>query len=473
VTDTVPYERLAGFGGTQAGVSRVFRPRSVEEVERLFGRRDPPFRTLGLHGAGRSYGDAPLNNGGAALDLSLLRSIPDWDPETGRVRVEAGVTIEDLWRATLPDGYWPPVVPGTMAVTLGGAVAANVHGKNCYAVGTIGDNVESLVVVLPTGERVECGPDRSPDLFRGVVGGFGMLGCITEITLRLKRVYSGNLKVAGIPTRSIQHTADVIEEHVADADYLVGWCDALAPERSLGRGVVHRADYLAEGEDPEGASSLRLDRQVLPTRILGLVPRTWVWAFLRLGLHRPGLRATNTLKSFSHRVGRRGTELVPHALFHFLLDYVPGWIRAYGKAGIIQVQPFLPKGVAIAAMREILQLARRRGLPPYLVVFKKHRPDSFLLSHGVDGYSLAMDFPAKRRAELWALAREIQQITIEAGGRFYFAKDSTLTPEDVRRFLPEENLRSFLELKRKCDPDAILQTDLARRVWPELCNPSP
>jgi FAD/FMN-containing dehydrogenase len=355
-----------------------------------------------------------------------------------------------------------------MHVTLGGAVAMNVHGKNCFTVGPIGEHIESLVLLLPTGERVECGPDRRPDLFRGVVAGFGMLGCITEVTLRLTRVFSGNLRVRSIPTRSIQHTAEVVEENGGDADYLVGWCDGLAPDRVLGRGVVHRADYLADGEDPDPEVGLRVDAQGLPDRILGAIPREWVWLFMRLGVHRPGLRITNSLKSVSHRLRHEGSYLQPHAQFHFLLDYVPGWIRAYGRRGLVQVQPFLPRDVAVDAMHEILRLAKRRGLPPYLVVFKKHRPDSFLLSHGLDGYSLAMDFPARHRAALWSLAHEIQRITIEAGGLFYFAKDSTLTAEDVRRFFPAENLRAFLELKRKCDPEGILQTDLARRVCPDL-----
>jgi FAD/FMN-containing dehydrogenase len=469
---TIPtLERLTGFGGAQPAVCRTLRPRDVEEVEALFREGRKLFRTLALRGAGRSYGDAAINDGGAVLDLSSLRTIREWDPETGRVRAEPGVTIEDLWRRVLPDGFWPPVVPGTMFVTLGGAVAMNVHGKNCFAVGPTGDHVESIELILPTGERVECGPDRRPDLFSAVVGGFGMLGCITEVTLRLKRVYSGQLRVRAIPTRSLEHTAAVVEENAGDADYLVGWCDGFTRDRALGRGAVHRGDYLDEGEDLHPEESLRLDRQDLPPRILGLVPREWVWVFMRLGLHRPGMRVTNALKTFSHRMHGESPHLLPHAQFHFLLDYVPGWIRAYGTAGLIQVQPFLPKAVAAEAMLEILRLAKRRGLPPYLVVFKKHRPDRFLLSHGLDGYSLAMDFPARRRAELWALAREIQRITIEAGGRFYFAKDSTLTPEDMRQSFPEPNIRAFLELKRKCDPEGVLQTDLARRVWPELCAP--
>jgi FAD/FMN-containing dehydrogenase len=295
-----------------------------------------------------------------------------------------------------------------------------------------------------------------------------MLGCITRIRLRLKRVHSGYLNVRAIPVGSIAEMAEAFEAHVGDADYLVGWCDGLASATARGRGVIHRADYLAEGEDPDPASSLRPEAQDLPPRMLGLLPRSQLWRVLRLLQTRPAMRLVNLGKQLAHRFDPRVVHRWRHSEFGFLLDYAPGFNRAYGAAGLIQVQPFVPRDRAVDAFEEILGLARRRGLPPHLVVFKRHRADRFLLSHGLDGYSLAMDFPAKRREELWALAREIQDLAIDAGGRFYFAKDSTLTPDQLARSYPAENLRGFAELRRKCDPEGWLQTDLARRVWPEL-----
>jgi FAD/FMN-containing dehydrogenase len=461
-------ERLSGFGGAQTGVSRVLRPRSISELEEIFrgGRRE--FRSLALRGAGRSYGDAALNDGGAALDLTLLDRIEAWDPERGVAEVQPGVTIDKLWRRTLPDGYWPTVVPGTSLATLGGVVAMNGHGKNCFRVGPIGDQIDELEILLPTGERLCCGPEQSSDLFSGVVAGFGMLGCVTRIRLRLKRVHSGYLNVRAVPAGSIGEMVDVFEENVADADYLVGWCDGLASPGALGGGVVHRGDYLAEGEDPDPAASLRPEAQDLSPRMLGAIPRSQLWRILRVLQTWPAMRLVNLAKHLGHRFDPRAAHRWRHTEFGFLLDYAPGFNRSYGPAGLIQVQPFVPADRAVDAFDEILRLARRRGLPPYLVVFKQHRADRFLLSHGLDGYSLAMDFPARRRRELWALAREIQDLAIEAGGRFYFAKDSTLTPEQRARCFPEENLRRFAELRRKCDPEGWLQTDLARRVWPDL-----
>jgi FAD/FMN-containing dehydrogenase len=459
---------LTGFGRSRAGVSRVFRPGSPDELEEALRAQAARSGSLGLRGAGKSYGDAAMNSGGAVIDTTGLDRVEAWDPETGIIDVQPGVTIEGLWRRALADGYWPAVCPGTMLATVGGAVSMNIHGKNCYAAGPIGDHVLEIRMVLPTGERVVCGPEENPDLFAGVVAGFGMLGCITSVRLRMKRVHSGSLHVRAIPVGSLAEMAHTFEENASDADYLVGWCDGMAKGGALGRGVVHRGDYLAPGAELRRAKPLRVEAQDLSPRILGVFPRDRAWLGIAALNRNPGMRLVNAAKYLNHRLGSRGPHLWSHIEFHFLLDYFPDWIRGYGSAGLIQVQPFVPRERAVDVFEEILRRAQRRGLPPYLAVFKKHRADRFLLSHGLDGYSMAMDFPARRRAELWELAREIQDLAIDAGGRFYFAKDSTLTPEQLHRFLPAENLRRFRELKQKCDPEGLLQTDLARRVWPDL-----
>jgi FAD/FMN-containing dehydrogenase len=180
------------------------------------------------------------------------------------------------------------------------------------------------------------------------------------------------------------------------------------------------------------------------------------------------MRLINALKYFAgQREAGKGAHRESHAAFNFLLDYVPGWKLAYRPIGLIQYQVFVPAERAAATMEKIMAMSRAAGLPPYLAVFKRHRPDEFLLSYEVDGYSLALDYrvtPANRE-RVWALAHQMDEVVLEAGGRFYFAKDSTLQRGAVERFQPRERLDAFMALKRRCDPENLLQTELYRRVF--------
>jgi FAD/FMN-containing dehydrogenase len=262
--------------------------------------------------------------------------------------------------------------------------------------------------------------------------------------------------------------AEAFTARLETADYLVGWVDTFAAGAAAGRGLVHAARYLDPGEDLDARQTLRVERQELPDTILGVVPKSVVWRFMRPLTNALGVRAVNAAK---YRLGRRESGhrfRQSHAAFQFLLDYVPGWKRAYGPGGLIQYQSFLPAATALAAYRELLARAQRAGLSPFLGVFKRHRPDAFWLTHAVDGYSLALDFRVTpdTRARLWALAGELDRVVLDAGGRFYFAKDSTLTPASAGAFLDPERTARFFALKDACDPDGLLVTDLARRVFP-------
>ncbi|MBI4768995.1 MAG: FAD-binding oxidoreductase [Chloroflexi bacterium] len=181
-------ERVEGWGRAVAGLSYLYRPTMVEGLQEVFQRAREAGCSVGLRGAGRSYGDAALNAENILLDLSRMRRILAWDPGRGVITVEPGVTIQQLWEYTIEDGWWPPVVPGTMFPTLGGCAGMNIHGKNNFRAGTLGEHILEFEALLPTGELLTCTPEQHPDLFHAIIGGFGMLGCFTRLTLQLKRV---------------------------------------------------------------------------------------------------------------------------------------------------------------------------------------------------------------------------------------------------------------------------------------------
>jgi FAD/FMN-containing dehydrogenase len=441
----------------------VFYPVDRQGIIEAFDEARRLNLKVALKGGGNSYGDAFQSPEGIVVDLSRMNRILAYDPRNGVIRCEPGVTIEQLWKHVIADGWWPPVVSGTSKVTLGGALAANIHGKNNLHAGPIGEHVLSFRLLKVNGETIECNP--IDELFYAAIGGFGLLGAFTEIELQLKRVYSGKLRVEAFITRNWSETFGVFERQ-ENRDYLVAWIDAFAADSGAGRGLVHAADYLGEGEDPHPEESLSVRAQELPDTAMGWIPKSKMHRLMSPFVSRRGMRFTNAMKYRAAKREHGKVLLQRFAEFSFLLDSVPNWKFAYKPGALIQYQAFVPKEQAEATFADITAYSRDRGHPPYLAVMKRHRPDRFLLSHSVDGYSLALDYPvhARRREDLWELTSELDRKVLAAGGRFYFAKDATMKKATADAFLGAAAER-FLQLKRQLDPEGILQTSLSTRVF--------
>src|SRR5512140_2423398 len=238
------FVQLENFGHSLRAPSYRFRPTRAEEIFETFCLTEKNGLTVTARGAGKSYNDAALNGGGVMLDLSAMNKILEWDPATGVVRCEPGVTLEQLWQRVEPDGWWPPVVSGTMFTTLGGCLGANIHGKNNFRMGPIGEHVLEFTAMLPTGAEVTCSPKHNADLFYAMIGGLGMLGIFTSISMQMKRIYSGLLSVDAFPVRNLHEHLTSLLDGAPDHDYIVGWLDTMVGGNSLGRGQIHATRYL-------------------------------------------------------------------------------------------------------------------------------------------------------------------------------------------------------------------------------------
>ncbi len=455
---------------SSASMGYVFRPTHVGEIEEAFQQARQARRSVCLKGTGNSYGDAFQCSEGVVIDLSRMNRILKWDPVSGVILCEPGVTLEQLWHYVLEDGWWPPVVSGTAKVTLGGAVSANIHGKNNFKAGPIGEHVRSFDLLTPEGRLLHCTPHQNPELFYSAIGGFGLLGAILNIELQLHRVWSGFLKVTAVRTRNWKETFETFREWEPLADYLVGWIDGFASGSKAGRGLVHGARYLIEGEDPHPEESLKPESQRLPDTFLGILARSQMHRLMKPFARDLGMRAVNLAKFWLARREHGHSYLQPLVRFNFLLDSVPNWKLAYKPRALIQYQCFIPKESAPICFEKLISLCQERGHPPYLVVMKRHRKDAFLLSHSVDGYSLAMDFPLslKTQERLQRTCQAMDEIVLANGGRFYFAKDALLDRKTVRQFLGEETITRFLQLKARLDPQALLQSELSKRIFGAL-----
>ncbi|MDQ2987003.1 MAG: FAD-binding oxidoreductase [Armatimonadota bacterium] len=459
-------ERVEAWGMSTASTAYVFRPINADGICKAYEGARKLGLKVAIKGAGNSYGDAFQCPEGVVIDLTRMNRVLDFDPITGVIKCEPGLTIDALWRYVIGDGWWPPVVSGTSKVTVGGALAANIHGKNNLHAGTIGEHVRAFDLLIPNGEVIRFTPDE--DLFHAAIGGFGLLGAFISIELQLKKIHSGRLLVEAFASENWEQTFRIFEEQ-SGHDYLVGWIDAFAGGVGAGRGLIHAADYLRDGDDPHPEESLRTQAQEMSDTALGWIPKSKLHKLMSPFVTHLGMRFTNAMKFHAARRENGKKNLQQFAEFNFLLDSVPNWKFAYRPGALIQYQCFIPGANAMKVFQEVIAYTRDRGHPAYLAVMKRHREDRFLLSHGVDGYSLALDFPVtkKNREDLWALASELDRKVLSAGGRFYFAKDSTMSQATAREYLGE-NLQRFLEIKRKLDPEAMLQSSLSRRVMGDL-----
>ncbi len=455
---------LGNFGNSLNATVYHAQPRFTEEIAEIFEYAREKGLKIAPRGAGRSYNDAALKGGGIVLDLSLLRCIQAWDSETGILRAQPGLTLESLWQFILAEGWWPPVVSGTMKTTLGGCLGMNIHGKNNFKMGTIGENIIEFDAILPNGKEVTCSPQKNKNLFYGMISGMGMLGIFTSVTMQMKRIYSGLLAVKEWNVPNLESQLGALLRAAPENDYIVGWLDGTARGASLGRGQMHAGNYLAEDEDADQDETTRVAFQTLPDKFFGVIPKSKLHYLMGLGLNNLGVWGVNTAK---YMLGREKNYRQPHAAFHFLLDYVPDWEKSYGKYGLIQYQSFLPKETALDTWTEMIKLSQRRGLSTYLGVTKRHRPDKFLISHALDGFSLAFDFKItnKNREKLAEMVQDFDKIVLEAGGRFYFAKNSETSAETARAFLGAETIEKFRKLKKRSDPENILYSDLYERVF--------
>ncbi len=416
-------------------------------------------------GAGRSYGDAAQNDGGTVLDMTALDRVVSIDAERHLVRAQAGATIAQLMARLAAHGLTLPVVPGTRHVTLAGAIASDIHGKNHHRDGGFARHVASLSLCTPAGEIRELTPDGDAELFYATLGGMGLTGVVLEASICAEPLPSPWVAADTDRTDDLEQTLHLMsgeERH----RYSVAWLDLLADGAKLGRGIVSRADPLPSDGPTPPIRRPRIGGATYPgtlSRRPALeVPRGFPGTLLR----QSSVRAFNALhwSVAPHRERGRPLALAP---YFFPLDFVGRWNRLYGSAGLIQYQFVIPTG-AEDALERCFGLIRTRRLPVYLAVFKRlGAAFGGPLSFPLEGWTLALDMPAAADGLRSAL-RELDELVAGAGGRVYLAKDACLGREALNAMYPQ--LDRFHAQRAKVDPHGVLRSDLASRLG--LCGAS-
>jgi decaprenylphospho-beta-D-ribofuranose 2-oxidase len=413
-------------------------------------RRAGPRGVL-ARGLGRSYGDAAQNAGGTIADLTLLATSIEVDEATDVVTCDAGVSLDRLIRELLPRGMFVPVTPGTRQVTVGGAVAADVHGKNHHRDGSIGRHLRSLQLVTGTGEIVDLTPED--DLFHATTGGLGLTGVVTRASMSVRRVPSSWMVVDTERAADLDGLMAALEEADTRSPYSVAWIDCLAGGRSLGRGVVTSGDHAPVDQLPRRAAGSPL---AFAPRALLRVP-----AVLPSGLLRRQSVAAFNEAWFRKAPRLRRGEPQPLARFFHPLDGVVDWNRVYGPAGFVQWQVVVPFAAAAVVQRSVQAFADAAA-PAFLAVLKRFGPAGpGHLSFPAPGWTLALDLPSGLPGLAEVLDR-LDEDVLAAGGRVYLAKDSRARPGHVAAMYPR--LPEWQAVRHVADPHGVFRSDLARRL---------
>jgi FAD/FMN-containing dehydrogenase len=430
-------DTLAGWGGLPVpGRERLSEDLAALSISAVLTR-----------GLGRAYGDAALPPPGV-LEVAgsrLADRILAFDPDAGALRAEAGLSLRALHRLLLPRGFAAPVSPGTEEVTLGGMVAADVHGKNHHLAGSFGAHVEELLLRVADGRLVRCSPRQEPELFWATVGGMGLTGHILEVSTRLERVPSAWVLAETRRFDSLPPLVEALREASTRWPFTAAWLDCLADGPALGRGVLHCGRWCGGGEAPATPPLPRRELTVPAHAPGALLNRATVGLFNRL----------------YHATQRSARRIVHPASFFYPLDRVHSWSRLYGRRGMTQHQCVLP-GAGAEQVGEFLAAVRRAGGAPFLAVLKDFGPEGCgLLSFPRPGLTLALDFAVD--AATPALIAALNRHVLATGGRVYLAKDAFTTAADFAA-LEGDRLPRFQAVRRRWDPQGKIRSRLSSRL---------
>jgi decaprenylphospho-beta-D-ribofuranose 2-oxidase len=443
--------KLTGWGRIAPTVAEVAQPAEPDQVARLLAAATG--RGVIARGLGRSYNNAAQNGGGLVIVTARMNRIIDFDPRTGLLTCEAGTSLEQLMTACLPAGWFVPVSPGTRQVTVGGAIAADVHGKNHHVAGSFARHVRWLDLLLADGRVIRVTAEADPLTFWATAGGMGLTGIILRAAIQMIRVQTSRVRVDTVRMPDI----DQAMAYLADTDdrysYTVAWTDCLASGAGLGRSVITSGDFarpdeLAPKDRREPLAFSPRARLFAPPWFPPGVVNRYTVALANEAWYRKAPR-------------RREGEIQGVSTFFHPLDGVRNWNRVYGQAGFRQYQfvvPFRREQV----VRESLERVSKARAPSFVTVLKRFGPgDDGYLSFPVAGWTLALDFPA-RTPGLVSLLRGLDELVAEAGGRVYLAKDSRVSAETLTAMYPR--LDEFRKVRADLDPANKLASDLSRRL---------
>jgi decaprenylphospho-beta-D-ribofuranose 2-oxidase len=447
---------LAGWGRTAPAACDVVTVHADRDVVDILAKAPP--RGVIARGLGRAYGDAAQNAGGTVLAMATASPSVVLDVESGDVTASGGTSLDGLMRTLVPRGWFVPVTPGTRHVTVGGAVAADIHGKNHHVDGSWMQHVDSVTLAVPDGDLRVVGPDRDADVFWATAGGMGLTGVVTSCRFRALPVETSRMLVDTTRLPDLDALFGAMREADRRYRYSVAWVDVVASGASLGRSVLTCGEHApaaalsdADGEGDPLAFAPKVRLTAPPLVPAGLLNRWSIRAFNELWYRRSPARRVDELQTITQ--------------FFHPLDLLRDWNRMYGRAGFVQWQCVVPDG-AEATLQTVCERLNGANAPSFVTVLKRFGPaNPGPLSFPSAGWTLAVDVPGGT-PDLGPTLDRLDHLVVEAGGRLYLAKDSRMAPDLLPAMYPR--LDEWRAVRARLDPRGVLQSDLSRRLG--LCG---
>ena len=438
-------QKLAGWGNYPVAESFALNPRDEADA-----RGDLKKGTLIARGLGRSYGDQAVNADKYVAICTKLNHFLGFDEKEGILECEAGVSLEEIISVFGPRGWLPMICPGTKFVTIGGAIANDIHGKAHHIDGSFVNCILSFTILLADGSIVEASRNENSDLFWANFGGLGLLGVILKARLKLRKIETTYFKQKSMVIKNLDHMLEALDQYDHEYNYSVAWIDALAKGSKLGSGVLTLGNAAKLSELPE-----KLKAEPLKLHKTGkLAVPFFMPSFVLNGLT---VRMLNRVIAF---VQNSPKEFVHYEKFFFPLDAINNWNRGYGKRGFIQYQFVIPEDNGKKNLTEILEMIAGSGCTPFLNVFKRMGEGQGILSFPFKGYTLAIDFPVTK--ELLTFTPKLDAKVLSAGGRLYLGKDALLQESTFKAMYPQH--QQWMAIKRKYDPANHFSSNISRRL---------
>lgn len=441
---------ISGWGNFPKEACFVYRPETIRDVEEIVHKEDESSHIA--FGLGRSYGDTPLNNEAGVIRFDQLNHMLAFDEQTRTLTCEAGVSLAEIIDVFLPRGYFLPVTPGTKFVTVGGAIANDVHGKNHHMDGCFSEFVSSFDLLTATGDVITCSRDTHAEAFWATIGGIGLTGIILRATIELIPVESSYINATYEKAKNLDEAFGKFVENDKNHIYSVAWIDCLSTGDTLGRSVLMRGEHAKQGD--------------LPLKITDPYPSSKNLS-LKVPVHAPSIAlnywSISAFNKLYYASYKNETKIVEQSSFFHPLDSIEDWNKLYGKKGFVQYQAVFPKSnQPKEGIRKLLERLSSEKRSSFLAVLKSSGPaNKGLLSFPMEGYTLALDIPIKDDS-LFSFLKELDEIVLSHGGRVYLAKDSTIDSETFKKMYP--NWEEFMRIKKQLDPTGRFSSSMSRRL---------